>query len=153
MGTDAVSVNRPTDRWGNRSCAMDVAELEYATALVKARVIRVIGLLIAIAVLVHALLPRYEWRDPGGDNPRVYVRVDRWTGRAQLGEFIHLEGAPAGAWQSYDDLRRFAPAYQITEPTRQLQERANDRARLNRMSADELLQEADRIIGRAPVPK
>lgn len=41
-------------------------------------------LLLAAAVLAHALIPRYEWRNVG---PVPRVRVDRWTGRAEVGNF------------------------------------------------------------------
>lgn len=39
---------------------------------------------VVAAVLVHALVPRYDWRGPYG---RELLRLDRWTGRAVLGEF------------------------------------------------------------------
>ena len=36
--------------------------------------------LVVLAILVHALVPRYEYQhDPGSI---AWVRVDRWTGRA-----------------------------------------------------------------------
>ena len=38
--------------------------------------------LFAIAVLLHALFPRYEWR-PVGDAGSAIVVYDRWTGRLQ----------------------------------------------------------------------
>ncbi len=46
---------------------------------------------IALAIGLHALLPRYEWRDPGGEG-QTYLRFDRWTGRGELGQFTHIEG-------------------------------------------------------------
>jgi hypothetical protein len=37
---------------------------------------------VAIALLAHALLPRYEVLKPGppGETPFVFVRIDRWFG-------------------------------------------------------------------------
>ena len=40
--------------------------------------------LIVAAIVLHALVPRYEWRDAGG---APIVRIDRWTGAAQMGLF------------------------------------------------------------------
>lgn len=54
-----------------------------------------IGLLLAIALAVAALAwPRYEWRDPGGAAD-LFVRIDRWTGRAELGTFRY------GGWTPF----------------------------------------------------
>lgn len=39
-------------------------------------------MLIVVALLAHAALPRYEWR---GSPP--LVRIDRWTGRAEAGRY------------------------------------------------------------------
>lgn len=41
---------------------------------------------LAFVILLHAVVPRYEWR-PYGNSPWMLVRVDRWTGRAFLGRF------------------------------------------------------------------
>lgn len=38
--------------------------------------------MLMVALLVHAALPRYEWRTMDG---WVVVRVDRWTGHASAG--------------------------------------------------------------------
>ena len=38
---------------------------------------------IVLAILVHALVPRYEWRAVEGNRFEL-IRIDRWTGRAQL---------------------------------------------------------------------
>lgn len=35
---------------------------------------------IVLALLVHALVPRYDWR---GSDPRILTRIDRWTGHAE----------------------------------------------------------------------
>lgn len=47
-------------------------------------------LLLAGALLFHAVFPRYEWlvQQPSGTNPGGIARVDRWTGT--------LEGAVYG---------------------------------------------------------
>lgn len=47
---------------------------------------------LVIAVLLHAAVPRYEWRPLAGTIG--FVRIDRWTGRAQLG------GWHDGTWRS-----------------------------------------------------
>jgi len=38
-------------------------------------------LAIVLAVLLHALVPRYEWQHYGPDGLGL-MRVDRWTGQA-----------------------------------------------------------------------
>lgn len=38
---------------------------------------------IALAILLHAAFPRYEWRT--GNGPGRLIRIDRWTGNAQNG--------------------------------------------------------------------
>jgi hypothetical protein len=42
-----------------------------------------IGLVVA-AIVVHGLVPRYEWRIVQG---APMIRIDRWTGSAQVGGF------------------------------------------------------------------
>lgn len=41
-------------------------------------------LLIVLAVLAHALVPRYEYRNFGEFAPGIFTRIDRWTGSAEL---------------------------------------------------------------------
>jgi hypothetical protein len=48
-------------------------------------------LAVVLAICLHALVPRYEWR--GSPAPRV--RIDRWTGQAQVGRYV------AGQWRPY----------------------------------------------------
>jgi hypothetical protein len=55
--------------------------------------------LIAVAVLLHALLPRYEWR--AGPSDRHLIRIDRWTGAASLG----VISSSQSQWKSYEDLQ------------------------------------------------
>jgi hypothetical protein len=43
-----------------------------------------VSLLVA-AIMLHALVPRYEWQHIEG---AVFMRVDRWTGRAMMGSFV-----------------------------------------------------------------
>ena len=43
-----------------------------------------LGLLVA-AILCHAFVPRYEWRQVA--NSVTLIRIDRWTGRAELGSW------------------------------------------------------------------
>lgn len=52
--------------------------------------------LIVLALLAHALLPRYEWRTPTERAAQAHVltRVDRWTGQVvyvQIGPEIPHE--------------------------------------------------------------
>lgn len=42
-----------------------------------------IGVLVA-ALVLHAAIPRYDWRPLTGF---VWVRADRWTGHAEIGRF------------------------------------------------------------------
>ena len=42
--------------------------------------------LVVLAILVHALVPRYEYQHTGPGSI-AWVRVDRWTGRALLTTF------------------------------------------------------------------
>lgn len=49
---------------------------------------------VSIGLLAHAAFPRYDWRDPGGPDRFAYIRVDRWTGRAEWGLFRNT-----GEWQ------------------------------------------------------
>ena len=37
--------------------------------------------LVVLAILVHALVPRYEYQQVGSV---LWIRVDRWTGQAQV---------------------------------------------------------------------
>lgn len=58
-------------------------------------------LLLSLAVGLHALVPRYEWR--GGSVPQV--RVDRWTGRAEIGRYYQgrwISPAVEEEWRRYD---------------------------------------------------
>lgn len=37
--------------------------------------------LVTVAIVFHAVWPRYDWRHVTGN---VFVRIDRWTGHANL---------------------------------------------------------------------
>lgn len=55
-------------------------------------------LIIAAAILFAAVVwytafPRYEWRQ--GPQPRYLVRIDRWTGQAELGDLRGGRWVPA----------------------------------------------------------
>lgn len=52
--------------------------------------------LVALAILLHAAFPRYEWRNVKGV---PLVRIDRWTGRVVRGHYDENH-----AWQVYEDL-------------------------------------------------
>lgn len=51
-----------------------------------------VGLLLS-AILLHAAVPRYEWRTVA-EHPYEIIRVDRWTGRAELG----IANRSTGSW-------------------------------------------------------
>lgn len=42
---------------------------------------------VSAAVVMHAAIPRYEWRDSTIASRRAMVRIDRWTGTAEIGSF------------------------------------------------------------------
>jgi hypothetical protein len=55
--------------------------------------------LVVAALLFHAAVPRYAWRD--GLTSRQLIRLDRWTGSAALGR---LDGE--GRWVSLEESSR-----------------------------------------------
>lgn len=62
-----------------------------------------LALLIVVA-LVHALVPRYEWR-PIGTEGTSYVRIDRWFGDAQIGMLYSKDHQHvSGRWRALTDL-------------------------------------------------
>ena len=52
--------------------------------------------IVAAAVVAHAAFPRYEWRPFVAGRSSLLVRVDRWTGSAQLGDWKD------GRWSARD---------------------------------------------------
>ena len=54
-------------------------------------------LVVVLALLVHAGLPRYEWRTPR-ENIAVAIRIDRWTGAAELGSFSNVSSGFNRRW-------------------------------------------------------
>lgn len=59
---------------------------------------------LVVAVLVHALVPRYDWR-PIGSEGASYVRIDRWTGDATIGMFYNKDqNHLSGHWKSLVEL-------------------------------------------------
>lgn len=46
--------------------------------------------IIAAGLIFHAAFPRYEWRS--ASSPNRLIRIDRWTGRAELGYVIPARG-------------------------------------------------------------
>jgi len=64
--------------------------------------------LVVAALLAHAALPRYEWRETLAGRPGV--RIDRWTGRAVWGVF-----ADEGRWISIPDLTAMQAAKNATD--------------------------------------
>lgn len=43
------------------------------------------AVIVALAIVFHALFPRYEWRDVRG---APIARIDRWTGRQEIGWYV-----------------------------------------------------------------
>lgn len=59
-----------------------------------------LGMFALVSVLLlHLALPRYDWLPEPGSV--AVVRIDRWTGRAELGTFVDARG-----WISAADRRR-----------------------------------------------
>jgi hypothetical protein len=56
-------------------------------------------LLVAGALLIHALVPRYEFRHMEGHVAQDFYRIDRWTGRMEAG-YVAKEGSHFGRWVS-----------------------------------------------------
>ena len=78
--------------------------------------------LIATAVLLNPYLPRYDRRDPGG-GVDLYVRIDRWTGQAEIGRF-QTAGPNVGSWASMRTLKEAAQLDQtLKEIDRVLQDK------------------------------
>jgi hypothetical protein len=73
--------------------------------------------LVVAAVLLYALVPRYEWRDAGGV-PRI--RIDRWTGRLVVGSFVN------GLWISLEEQQATAAAQAAARPISPEQQQAAD---------------------------
>lgn len=47
----------------------------------------IIGVVLLLSVVgLHRAFPRYEWRDVSG-NAFALIRLDRWTGSADIGRF------------------------------------------------------------------
>lgn len=73
-----------------------------------------VGLAVVVAaVLLHAAVPRYEWR-ASGEYDRGLIRVDRWTGQATLG-FVDVRW---GRWVSVDEYERDLAAKRQTAQRR-----------------------------------
>lgn len=65
--------------------------------------------LVVAAIVLHALVPRYEWRNYGSV---PIVRIDRWTGRAVIGSF------PGGHWTAPSEpLAIVKPAADVATPS------------------------------------
>ena len=61
-----------------------------------------IGILVlALAIIVHALFPRYELKLGGRETAYAY-RLDRWTGRVERGRPNRLSG-PQDWFFNYSD--------------------------------------------------
>lgn len=83
LGVAVAWVNRGFDRTG----AYDSSR---TNSILKPRDWWIGVAIIAIAILLHAAYPRYEWRQQGA----VLMRIDRWTGSANLGRWQRGEWMP-----------------------------------------------------------
>lgn len=59
--------------------------------------------LLGLGLLAHAAVPRYEWRAVP-HVPDAFLRIDRWTGAAEIGAVR----PDWGRWVSVSELRRDA---------------------------------------------
>ncbi len=59
-------------------------------------------LLIVVALLVHALVPRYEWQTPA-ESVAVAIRIDRWTGAAEWGSFRATSNSRHRRWAPHPE--------------------------------------------------
>ena len=64
------------------------------------RILTLVFATAAIGLLLHAAVPRYDWREV--DNPAVLLRIDRWTGATELGTVR----SDWGRWASLREQRR-----------------------------------------------
>ena len=61
-----------------------------------------IGVMVIVGgLLVHGLMPRYEWRAGAAENPQMLIRIDRWTGAAELGRIQAPTEPQPGVWTSF----------------------------------------------------
>lgn len=56
-----------------------------------------IGIAVAVVLLLHAVIPRYEWQP----YEATFIRIDRWMGTAEVGTFL-APGA-RGRWTPASD--------------------------------------------------
>jgi len=56
-------------------------------ALQRSVVLLIVAVLIAVAVFIHALLPRYDWKPVTSDG-RSMIIYDKWAGRFQRATFL-----------------------------------------------------------------
>ena len=62
--------------------------LEYPVAgmIITARAWWIGVVILSLALFAHAAIPRYEWRQEHGS----LIRIDRWTGKAELGRWLRV---------------------------------------------------------------
>ncbi len=59
---------------------------------------------VVLALLVHATVPRYEWR-VAGTPALLAIRIDRWTGSAEMGGFTDRPVALRSRWEPLPEAR------------------------------------------------
>jgi hypothetical protein len=54
---------------------------------------------VVVAILLHAAIPRYAWRDTSGPYRQagLVMRIDRWTGHADVGRYDEH-----GRWEIFE---------------------------------------------------
>lgn len=66
-------------------------------------------MLLLAGILVHAALPRYDYRPT--DNKAMFMRIDRWTGDAQLGVMAEGPWITMAEWRQ----KQHAEAYKAAQ--------------------------------------
>lgn len=97
--------------------------------------------IVASALLLHAALPRYEWRSPGG-NAADYLRLDRWTGHALWGTFVSTPGPLFGQWLPVSEVRAIAETAASLRRTKE-QAATVDKARTTLKELDAMFADGD----------
>ena len=70
---------------------------------------------VVLAVLLHALIPRYEYRNVPGDVVGMFTRIDRWTGSAELVSVAVTDGERSLALRTGARLLRPARKLEIVD--------------------------------------
>lgn len=102
--------------------------------------------LIVVALVLHAALPRYDWRQTGAQ----FIRIDRWAGRAERGYFYDARGWVSTATRDAEAAaaQEAARAQRVADEARSLRESE----RLEPAPKPSVWDEADDLLRRQPKP-